>query len=125
MNLQDFVNEMTSRSHDFEPDEGGFQIVAWNGKERVPLVLDGIDYEKKVIVLTTEPLTAYSEASPDYSRSARSQYAETQRRYNVDERTHIETLHDSVEYMRDVLARKPLPRIKGYRTPQNTMTFDE
>jgi len=89
-------------------DIGQYKIVAWNGKERVPLVLDGIDHEKKVIVLTTEPLTPYSDVSPDYNSSARSQRAELLRRYNVDERTHIESLHDSVEYMNDVLARGPL-----------------
>jgi len=96
MDFKSFRNDIEAPSWPDGVED--FEIVAWNGKERVPLVLDGIDHERKVIVLTTEPLTPYSDV----------QKAELQRRREVDASTHIETLADAQAYMADVLARGPI-----------------
>jgi len=130
MTLQDFINDLSNSPHDFEPREAEYTIVAWNGKKRVPLVLDGIDHEKKVIVLTTEPLTPYSEVTTlvqqldlpvrDDGTYAEvrantkkvlemtdAQRAELERRMLLDHDSKIETLQDAEAYMADVLARGP------------------
>jgi hypothetical protein len=53
MNLQELFNE-TMGLHGGHEETKHFEIVAWNGKERVKLLLDGIDDAKKVIVLVAE-----------------------------------------------------------------------
>jgi len=96
MNLQDLVNQMTCRSHDFEPEEADYEIVAWNGKERVKLSLDGIDRLNKVIVLITEDF--YQEVNPE----------ELNRRIALDRDSTVNTIEDAEAYMADVLARGPI-----------------
>lgn len=122
--LSDFLADISDKHHDFEPPEMDYKLVYWNGKEREPLVIEGIDHEAKCITLTdvrrwegveltTDQIAELDRKARAAKVSARSQYAELQRRYQVDEDSHIETLHDSIEYMNDVLARGPLDATGG------------
>jgi len=47
--LQDFIGEVTPENH-VEHRTDDYKLVFWNGKERVPLVIEGIDHNDKVIV---------------------------------------------------------------------------
>lgn len=126
--LGDFVQEIASERHDFEPKERDYKLVYWDGKERVPLTVASIDHATKCIVFgriyggdieEAEPVDLRNELPedggiedvPNFHQSARAQYAEQQRRYGVDDAFGAiadPTLEDAEAYMADVLARGPL-----------------
>lgn len=47
--LADFLSDISDSPHDFEPPESDYKLVFWDGEERVPLVIEGIDHVAKCI----------------------------------------------------------------------------
>jgi hypothetical protein len=89
--VQDFFNDTLSAETMDHAEVNHFELVLWDGSERVPLIIEGIDYAKQTIVF------------------ADARRFELQRRIEVDSNTPINTLEDAKAYMKDVLTRTPPP----------------
>jgi hypothetical protein len=115
MNLQDFINDMTTKTnHDYEPEEAEYKIVLWDGERRRELVLDGIDDATKAIVLVCEDFytveTNEQLRRKPFEGQGVAGAEEMKRRYAVDQEfeNKILTREDAEAYMADVIARGPL-----------------
>lgn len=92
-----------------------YKLVLWDGSTLVPLVIEGIDHEKKCIVLAdVERFNGACEDMMEVLKVQNEDTAEVHRRIEMHRRMMldndgaIETMQDAREYMADVLARGPL-----------------